>query len=209
MNGFLIGITGGVCSGKTTISKTLINRKLKVIDADSIAHQLMNPTKIAYKEIIKEFGKDVLNPEDKTINRKTLRQIVFSDEGKLRKLEEILHPRIQKEVKKLARIFFESGEHFVFYDAALLIEKMLHRELDYLVVIDAKKEQQIERLMKRDRLDKKEAHKVIKLQLSIDEKKKVANFVIDNSKTIDHAKNQLPKLFETLEKKFGYGVTKQ
>jgi len=194
----VIGLTGGIASGKSTVSNILRGKGAYIIDADEISKALVEPGKPAYKEIVEFFGKEILN-EDGTIKRKKLGKIVFADTEKLSVLNSITHPKIIEEIEKKLKECRERDEKVVVIDAALLIELGLYKLADevWLVVVDEKT--QLERLLKRDRfLEPKEAKDRIRAQMPQEEKKKYATRIIDNTGDFSHLKEQIEKYWREL-----------
>lgn len=191
----VIGLTGGIASGKTTVSNFLKSKGYEVIDADLISREIYNVNQEAYNKIIEEFGDAILN-RDRTIDRKKLGSIVFNDKSKLNKLNEITHPIIINKILKRIEEIKLKGEKICFVDAALLIEANLIIYVDevWLVVVD--KEIQIDRLMKRDNLTFEEAKKRVESQMAVEEKIKYADYVINNSKSIDYTLDQVKELLD-------------
>lgn len=194
----VIGLTGGIASGKSTVSNILREKGAYIIDADEISKALVEPGKPAYKEIVEFFGKEILN-EDGTIKRKKLGKIVFADTEKLSVLNSITHPKIIEEIEKKLKECRERDEKVVVIDAALLIELGLYKLADevWLVVVDEKT--QLERLLKRDMfLEPKEAKDRIRAQMPQEEKKKYATRIIDNTGDFSHLKEQVEKYWREL-----------
>lgn len=194
----LIGLTGGIATGKSLVSEILRGLGAYIIDADKIAREVVEPEKPAWLEIVDFFGKDIIN-KDKTINRKMLGEIVFNDPVKKRKLEEIVHLRVIEEENRMVKEYLKiKPDGIVIIDAALLIEAGSHKRVDKLIVVYADKETQTKRLMERDGLSRTDAEKRIASQLPLDEKVKMADFVIDNSKGIEGTRRQTIDIFNKL-----------
>lgn len=194
----LVGLTGGIATGKSLVSEILRGLGAYIIDADKIAREVVEPEKPAWLEIVDFFGNDIIN-KDKTINRKRLGEIVFNDPVKKRKLEEIVHPRVIEEENRMVKEYLKiKPDGIVIIDAALLIEAGSHKRVDKLIVVYADKETQTKRLMERDGLSRPDAEKRITSQLPLDEKVKMADFVIDNSKGIEGTQRQTVGIFNKL-----------
>jgi dephospho-CoA kinase len=177
----LVGLTGGIATGKSTVDAVLRELGAVIIDADVLAREVVEPGEPALAEIAAEFGPGVLGPDGR-LDRKTLGAIVFADPERRRTLEAMTHPRMRERL--LRRIDELTAEHFrglVFYDAAVLIESGSHLMMDRLVVVIADEPTQIARLMARDGIDRDEALRKIKSQMPLAEKAKLADYVIDNS----------------------------
>jgi len=176
-----IGLTGGIASGKSTVSKTLEKIGAIILDADKIAHSVMESGEPAWQEIVDFFGRDILN-EDKSINRKELGKIVFSDPEKLAKLNAITHYRIREKLRaELKAIETAAADKIVVVEIPLLYETGWEKWVDEVWVVWVDRETQIRRLIERDGIDRKAALQRIESQMSLDEKARRANIVIDNS----------------------------
>jgi dephospho-CoA kinase len=177
----LVGLTGGIATGKSTVDVVLRDLGAVIIDADALAREVVEPGEPALAEIAAEFGPTVLGPGGR-LDRKALGAIVFADLERRRTLEAMTHPRMRERL--LRRIDELTAEHFrglVFYDAAVLIESGSHLMMDRLVVVIADEPTQIARLMARDGIDRDEALRKIKSQMPLAEKATLADYVIDNS----------------------------
>jgi dephospho-CoA kinase len=177
----LVGLTGGIATGKSTVSTMLRGLGAEIIDADLLARQVVEPGQPAWREIVEEFGRDVLSP-DRTLDRKKLGAIVFADPARRRRLEAITHPAIRARVK--ARVDELAARDFTglaFYDAAILIEALGHRDMDRIVVVMTGEATQVARLRGRDGTDDAEGRRKIASQMPLAEKAKLADYVIDNS----------------------------
>lgn len=191
----IIGLTGGIATGKTTVKNILIKYGYKVIDADEISREVVKKNKPAYKDIVDFFGKDVLNSNDE-INREKLGGIIFNKKDLRNKLNEIVHPRVYESIRNNIYKYIKENQKVIFIDIPLLIEvrKRLEKEkiiFDEIWLIYLNKDEQIKRLMNRDRYTFKEAMSRINAQIDIDEKIKYCDIVIDNSRDIEHTKRQL------------------
>ena len=187
----VIGLTGGIASGKSTVSKLLKKMGAVIIDADIVSREIMVRGTEAYNKIVEYFGKEILK-EDGEIDRKKLGNIVFADRRKLKKLNEITHPIIIERIKeKIEEERKKNQQNAVVLDAALLIEMKLYKMVDevWLVVVDSKT--QIKRIMERDKLSYKDAINRIKSQMPLDEKMKYADFIINNSKDFKAMEKQV------------------
>lgn len=181
----IIGLTGGIASGKSTVTRTLLDLGAIIIDSDELAHNIMKPYKPAWKDIVKIFGTEILNP-DETINRDRLGQIVFNDPDKLRELNQITHWRIAERYKEDLRIIRkEKPEAIVVMEIPLLYETHAERICDEVWVVWVDRETQMERLMQRDGISREDAIKRIEAQMDLDEKARLADVVIDNRHSIE------------------------
>lgn len=189
----VIGLTGGIASGKTTVSTFLKSKGYEVIDADLISREIYNVDEEAYKKVITEFGTEILN-NDRTINRKKLGKVVFNNKLKLKKLNEITHPIITNKILKKIEESKLRGKKICFVDAALLIEANLVKYVDEVWLVVADEEVQINRLMKRDNISYEDAKKRIESQMPVAEKKKYADFIINNSESVEYTIEQVTRL---------------
>lgn len=199
----VIGLTGGIATGKSTVSKIIKEKGYPVIDADVLAREVVEVGMPAYNEIVDYFGRDILNT-DLTIDRDKLGKIIFNDDKKRKKLNSFIHPRILQSIKKHIQKY--SLEYsLVFVDIPLLIEikESLDKsdiEFDEVWLVYAREEQQLDRLMKRNNLTEKEAKNRIEVQISIDDKKKFADRIIYNTGRIDETKKIIENNIKTLLK---------
>jgi dephospho-CoA kinase len=199
-NRLLLGVTGGIASGKTTVTDMLKELGAPLIDFDVIAREVVEPGKPAWKEIVDYFGEQVLQ-EDKYLDRKKLSGIVFGDMEKRKKLESFTHPRIREEfVRQLNEIGGKETAPIVQVDVPLMIEGNLQYMFHKTLVVYIPEEKQIERLVARDGISKEEATDRLKAQLPIDEKVGYADFVIYNDKSLKETRKQVEELWETLKK---------
>jgi len=188
----IIGLTGGIATGKSTVSKILQDLDIKVIDADKIAHNILKYKDIK-NQIINEFGHNVLDSEG-YINRKKLGKIVFEDEQKLRKLESITHPKILEIIED--KINKHKDKEIIVLDAPLLFESTLDQMVDETWVVYTSKKIQLKRLQKRNGLNKEDALKRIEAQMPLEKKKNKADIIIENEGTINDLKKKIEKLVE-------------
>lgn len=197
---FIVGLTGGIASGKSLVARVFKDLGASVIDADRIVHELLEPDQDAWKEIIQYFGQDVQRA-DKTIDRRKLGSIVFNDREKRSWLNACLHPRVfSVYTTQVAHIRMRAPDALLFFDAALLIESGYHRNMDRLIVVYAEPEQQVERLMARDCFTREEALLRIASQMPLSEKRLLADHVIDNSGGREETEQQTRDLFGQLKK---------
>lgn len=191
----IIGLTGSIASGKSTVSNMLEELQIPVIDADKIAREVVEPGERAYYKIIEAFGKDILKT-DQTLNRKKLGSIVFANKHKRKQLNEIVHPAIRKEMEKQKESYIEVEEKCVVLDIPLLFENKLTNLVDQTVVVYVDEDVQLERLMARDLFTKQEAQQRIASQISLQEKASRADTIIDNNGAKENTKKQLIKMLE-------------
>ncbi|RVU48976.1 dephospho-CoA kinase [Lujinxingia sediminis] len=194
----IIGLTGGIASGKSTVSRHFEALGVPVIDADRIARQVVEPGQPALADIVEAFGANVLH-EDGTLNRTALGAHIFQDPDARARLGAITHPRIAQEMARQSAAAFEHGHPWVIYDAALIVENGLYKAFDSLIVVACSPETQLQRLMARDGISEKQALARIHSQMPLREKLEVADFVIDNDQSLDHTRRQVDDLFETID----------
>lgn len=193
----LIGVTGGIAAGKTTVTRLLLELGGAVIDADLLAREVTATGSAALAQIAASFGDEVI-AGDGSLNRARLAQIVFDDPAARRRLEAITHPAIASAARQRAAALGAQGHSVVFYEAALLVETGRHNELDGLVVVTAEERQRVERLMTRSGLTREEAQKRLAAQLPQAVKVQAADFVIDNSGALEQTRAQVEALWEQL-----------
>lgn len=186
----IIGLTGGLGSGKTTVASMLAKRGARVIDADKVAHKLIQPGHPCFKPILKYFGKTILTKGK--IDRRKLAKIVFNHPAKLKKLIGIIHPQVKRELKKIA-VKYPKNKLLVL-DVPLLFESGIDRMTDLNVVVRSSLKQQIQRTQMRSQIKTEEIKKRIKSQMPWGQKLRRADVVIDNRGTIDQTKQQIEEL---------------
>jgi len=196
----IVGLTGGIVGGKSTVASMFRDLGAKIIDADRLGHSVILPYKPAWKKIVKLFGEEILR-NDLTIDREKLGKIVFGDQALLKKLNEITHPEIIKLIKKeinLAKNKTHNHGKILIIDAALIYEAKIDRLMDKIIVVYIDENEQIKRLIKRNNLSKDEASQRVKSQIPMKEKIKMADYVIDNNDTLDKTKEQVETIWQSL-----------
>ena len=194
----LIGLTGGIGSGKTAVSMLLSELGAGVIDTDLISHQITAPGGKAIPLIATAFGEDFINPEG-ALNRPKMRTLVFKDTGARQILEQITHPLIQQETVKQAFELAKSKVPYLVFVVPLLIESGTWLKLiDYLVVVDCPEETQIQRVMRRNNMTRPEVENILKAQTSRNARLAVANAIIENQGSLDSLKLEVLKLHQDL-----------
>ena len=194
----IVGLTGGIATGKSTVTRMFLDQGIPVIDTDKIARDLFHHDTEVYRDILAHFGEDILLT-DHTINRKKLGKIVFANKQKRDTLNGIVHPHVYKMVDKEIELFEELGKSIIVLDIPLLFETGYEGRCDKTIVVYTTKEKQLERLMERDAITKEYAQMKIDAQLSMDEKMEKADYVIDNSHSILHTKKDFNSILEELE----------
>ncbi len=195
----IVGLTGGIASGKSLVAGVFRNLGAHVICADKIVHGLLEPGQRAWEEVLAYFGSRIENP-DKTIDRRKLGEIVFNDEAKRSWLNQCLHPKVfdvfTTQIRHLAD---REPDAIVVLDAALLIETGYHRKMDKVVVVYADERQQMKRLMERDRFSPAQAMARIASQMPLADKKRYADYVISNTGDRADTENQARAVFSHLK----------
>ena len=193
----VIGVTGGFGTGKSTVAKMFQGLGATVLDADAMAHQLMEPKRLAWRRVVERFGEDVLN-EDQTINRRRLADIVFRDDERRRQLEEIIHPPILRQIKqRLHRLRHARRIPAVVLDVPLLVEVDAQGMVDALVVVTAPRDVQVERLRHRYG-NHQDVEARITAQMELSAKAALADFVVDNADGMVATRTQVKRIWEQL-----------
>lgn len=195
-----IGLTGGIGSGKSTVSKTFIKHNIPIVDADIIAREVVVVESPGWEMIRDMFGNHILN-EDQTINRGKLGDLVFADKSALYKLNAIMKPLIEMESGRQIQALHVKGNDIVVYDAALIIEQGNADKYRPLIVVACPKEMQLDRIMKRNGVTKEQALARINAQLSVEDKTKVADFVVNTSGTIEYSVEQTEAIIKIFKSK--------
>ncbi len=170
----VIGITGSIAVGKSTVTRYLLTHGYQVLDADKISKEALNVGTTCYKKVVELFG--CVN-DDLTIDRKVLGALVFSDPSKKKQLEDIIHPYV---IETLKQGISDCKENLIFLDIPLLFEVKLEYLCDKIIVVYVDEDTQVHRLMERNHIDKDAALHLMRQQLSIEEKKKLADYIVDN-----------------------------
>ena len=190
----IIGLTGGIASGKTTVAGMLAELGAVIVDADQISREAVMPGSPALEAIVDQFGGDVLRP-DKTLDRTKLAQVVFGDQTARKRLEGILHPAIRQLAEQKLAALREAGDPLVFYVAPLLIEAGALSRVDEVWVVHVDKATQLERLMAREGISEEEALQRIAAQMPMEEKRKYGRVVIENGGGIESTRNQVREIW--------------
>jgi dephospho-CoA kinase len=194
----VVGLTGGIASGKSLVAKTLKDLGAHIIDADKIVHELLEPGQPAWEEVLAYFGSEVGLP-DKTIDRRKLGEIVFSDSGKREWLNRCLHPKVfEVFTTQVKHLCARQPDAIVVFDAALLIETNYHKKMDKVIVVYAEEQHQLKRLMERDRFTHEQAAARIRSQMPLGEKRLHADYVIENTGNRLDTERQTREIFNFL-----------
>ena len=197
-NRLLLGVTGSIGTGKSTVARMLEELGSPIIDFDMLARVVVEPGEPAYKDIVAFFGEQVL-ADDKTLDREKLKLIVFNDMEKRKKLESFTHPRIGEKFLELVEKH-SAGKKDVIIQVVipLLIEAHMQAVFDHLLMVYAPEEVQLKRVMERDRIDEKLAMSIIRSQISVEDKKGYCDLIVDNSRTLEETRMQVDTLWKKL-----------
>ena len=193
----IVGLTGGIASGKTTVSNFFKEIGIKIADADIIAKEI-SQRKDVEDEMIQVFGKEILDIEG-IINRAKLKEIVFSNKEKLSKLNEIIHPKVIEEFKKIKENTDKND--IIIFDIPLLFETELDKMCDVIVLVYVDRETQIKRMFERDNISEELAVKIINAQMSLEEKIKKSHIHIENNGTLDELQRKVQNIYRELKRK--------
>jgi dephospho-CoA kinase len=195
----IIGITGSIATGKTYVEKIIKDKGYRVIDADVIAHQALYRNTEVYQKTVVAFGNGILN-KNQSINRNKLGRIVFQNPDKKRLLENLIHPFVIDKMNK--KISQTKKNELFFISVPLLYETNIEKMFDFIIVVYTSEEKQLERLMNRDKIDKKLALLKITSQLSLEIKKQKAHFIIDNEVDgQEQLNNKIDKILQEIKEK--------
>lgn len=195
------GLTGGIASGKSTVTKTIRAHNIPVVDADIISREIVEPGKPCLQMIIDHFGKEHLN-EDGTLNRASLSAVVFPSKEGLAAIGKIMTPMITEEAHRQIKVHHDNGARLVGYDAALICEQGNADKFRPLIVVACPQHMQLERLMKRNQLTEAQAMDRINAQMSAEDKIKMADFVIKTDGTIEQSVKQTEIVIHNLWVKY-------
>jgi dephospho-CoA kinase len=194
----IVGLTGGIATGKTTVAEMLRQAGARVIDADRIAHAVTAPGEPAWQAIRGLFGQTVFQP-DGAIDRKRLGTVVFNDPSLRRKLEEIIHPLVRSRIEdQVARFGREDPQALIVQDIPLLLETGVQSRFAEVILVYVPAEVQLQRLMHRDSITLTEARARINAQMPIAAKRKLATIIIDNSRSLDQTEAQVLQVYDRL-----------
>jgi len=205
-----VGLTGGIAAGKSVVGKMFAALGAQVIQADEISHQLMMPGETVYREVVEHFGDGILNP-DGSVNRGRLAELAFGGAGnasRVQELNQIVHPAvIRRQEEWIAEVGRDDPHAVAIVEAALILEARMAEGFDRLVVVTCRPEQRIERWAGRLKVDmetaRSEVTRRMAAQLPDEEKIKAADYVIDNSGSLDETERQVKKIYAELEKEAG------
>jgi dephospho-CoA kinase len=193
-----VGLTGGIGCGKSTVARMLRQKGAYIVDFDRLAHEVQEPEGPAWKAVVAEFGTGVLRT-DRTLDRDKLGALVFNDETKRRRLNEIVHPAVfEAWLGRLEAIRVERPDAVVIADVPLLFEVGMEALVDLVVLVYLPPEGQVGRIMKRNGYTREDAALRLRSQMPIDEKVPLADFVIDNGGTVRETAAQVDAIWKTL-----------
>lgn len=194
----LVGLTGGIASGKTTVAKIMKRLGAAIVDADALSREVVEPGRDAWKAIVDTFGAEVLRP-DQTLDRQKLRAVIFNNSTARKKLESIIHPRVRALAEERINQQAAAGYELVVYEVPLLFEGNLHEWLRPVVLVACDADVQRQRLQQRDRLTPEEAQKHIDAQMSLEEKRRLADYVIENDGDLESLERQVEAVLKRIK----------
>ena len=193
----LIGLTGGIGSGKSTVAAMLRDQGIRVVDADQIARKVVEPGQPALAELVEVFGQDILN-DDGSLNRQELANRAFATEEATNALNTITHPRIEQETQRQFDLAAAEKENFLVYDMPLLVERGLHEEMDMVIVVHTDIEERVRRLVERRGLDEDDVRRRMSHQVDDVTRLASADVLIDNNGSVNHLRKQVDDFLATL-----------
>ena len=189
----VFGLTGNTGTGKTTVADALRRRGIPVVDADQIAREIVHSGETALEEIVSAFGDEYLD-DDGELRRQKLGRLIFGDKEARAKLEAITHPRIALRARDQLDEYTASGETMAVYDSAILVETGLAKAFSALVVVYAEPDEQLDRIMTRDGLSRRDAQQRVNAQLSLSEKMRLADYVVENTGSLADLESRVARL---------------
>jgi dephospho-CoA kinase len=197
----LVGLTGGVATGKSTVAAMFERCGATVIDADQLARQVVEPGKPAWRDIVRVFGSGILCP-NRTLDRQALADIVFRSPRKLRRLERIIHPRVARLQSRLTRTIADRRrDAVVIYEVPLLFEAGVDKRVDAIIVVTADRRTQVARLVRRTGLSRTDILRRIKSQMPLTEKRRRADFILDGTQPLGSLRRQTARLYDQLRRR--------
>lgn len=191
----IVGLTGGIASGKSTVSSLFKEFGIKIVDADLTAKKISERAEVI-DEIVKVFGREILSDEG-NIDRAKLKEIVFSDKSKLSQLNGIIHPKVREEFKKIKEN--ASKNDIIIFDVPLLFETGMDKICDTVVLVYVNREMQIKRMLERDGISRELAEKIIDAQMSLEEKINKSEIHIENNGTLDELREKVKDVYKVLK----------
>ena len=194
----LLGLTGGIASGKSTVAAILRRLGAAIINADELSREVVQPGQDAWKEIITTFGPDIVQ-EDETLDRRKLRKIVFDNPEARKKLEAIIHPRVRALAERRISELATAGNSIIVYEVPLLFEGQIHLWLRPVILVACEIETQKNRLVERDHLTEIEAQQHVDAQMSLEEKRQLADYVIENDGNLKDLEKQVRAVLHKIQ----------
>jgi len=194
----LVGLTGGIASGKSTVAEILKRQGAAIINADVLAREVVEPGHQAWTEIVNTFGIAVLQP-DRTLDRQKLRAIIFDDAAARKKIESIIHPQVRALAEQRIREHAAAGYAVIVYEVPLLFEGNLQEWLRPVILVACDVDTQRNRLQSRDNLSAAQAQKHIDAQMSLEEKRRLADYVIENNGSLEDLERQVQAVLEKIK----------
>jgi dephospho-CoA kinase len=195
----LVGLTGGIATGKSTVAAMLGALGAEIIDADELAREIVEPGQEAWQDIVEAFGPEILL-HDKTINREKLRKIVFKDETARKRLASITHSRIRSRAQDRIQKLASEGVDLIVYEAPLFFENRVQLWLRPVILVTCDLTTQKQRLRKRDRLGEEEIQQHLNAQMPLEEKRKLADFIIENDGDLEELRKNVIEVWEKITK---------
>ncbi|MCY6957782.1 dephospho-CoA kinase [Clostridium brassicae] len=192
-----VGLTGGIGSGKSTVSNMIIEKNIPVVDADLISREVLSLYPETLHEIKAIFGEEFIDNEG-NLKRRELGNYIFKSDELRKKLENILIPYIKKEIFNRIEKYNSVKEKLCIVDAPTLIEHSIHREMDYNILVWVDRDIQIKRVIERDKLDEAQINNRINSQMRLEDKRKEVNYIIDNSRDLNYTKGQLEDILREI-----------
>jgi dephospho-CoA kinase len=194
----LVGLTGGIASGKTTVAAILSRLGAAIINADDLARAVVEPGEEAWKEIVDTFGPAILQ-DNQAIDRRKLRTVIFNDPEARKRLEAIIHPRVRALAEQKIHELAAAGSTVIVYEVPLLFEGNLHHWLRPVILVACDAETQRSRLRQRDALSDAETERHVTAQMTLEEKRKLADYVIENNGTLDELERKVREVLERIK----------
>jgi dephospho-CoA kinase len=194
----LVGLTGGIASGKSTVAEILKRQGAAIINADVLAREVVEPGRQAWTEIVNTFGTAVLQP-DRALDRQKLRAIIFDDPAARKKIESIIHPQVRALAEQRIREHAAAGYAVIVYEVPLLFEGNLQEWLRPVILVACDVDTQRKRLQGRDNLSAAQAQKHIEAQMSLEEKRRLADYVIENNGSLEDLERHVQAVLEKIK----------
>ncbi|MBM4261142.1 MAG: dephospho-CoA kinase [Deltaproteobacteria bacterium] len=194
----LIGLTGGIASGKSTVADILRRMGAAIVDADVLSREVVEPGQQAWQEIVNTFGADVLQA-DRKLDRQKLRKIIFDNPGARKQLEVIIHPRVRALAEQRIAEHRATGFELIVYEVPLLFEGKIHEWLRPVILVACDLETQRRRVEQRDNVSSEAAQKIIDAQMSLDEKRKLADYTIENNGSLAELERQVHEVIDRIK----------